>query len=249
MTRKEQFVIGAFAVAVIVGGLTIYVHERAASNGRIAPGPEPAVEQTPRPNKPEPPPEIPQPVQAQAPNLRETPPSTVTVSVAGAVARPGLYQFARDARIHDLLTTAGGTLQGADLTDINLAARLIDGSTLTVPWGRVAEIQNDTLVMRPGQSAAAKNPPQYTISGQHQPERAAGTSASPDRQAPTTNPIDLNTASAETLQSLPGIGEKLAQDILQFRQQTPFQTVDDVTKVRGIGPKRLEAIRPFVTVK
>jgi competence protein ComEA len=59
--------------------------------------------------------------------------------------------------------------------------------------------------------------------------------------------IDINRATAEELERLPGIGKKKAQDIIAARQPKPFATVDDLRRVKGIGPKTLEKLRPFVT--
>ena len=59
----------------------------------------------------------------------------------------------------------------------------------------------------------------------------------------------VNTASVAALETLPGIGPKLAGEIAAYRAHTPFTVVDDLLNVSGIGPKRLEAIRPLVTVQ
>jgi competence protein ComEA len=67
-------------------------------------------------------------------------------------------------------------------------------------------------------------------------------------QPPSAGRIDLNTATQEELESLPGIGPKLAEDILRYRTGKPFVRVDDLTEVSGIGEKRLNDIRPLVTV-
>ena len=60
--------------------------------------------------------------------------------------------------------------------------------------------------------------------------------------------IDLNRATADQLETLPGIGPKRAQDIINYRQQHPFTSVEDLDNVRGVGPKTLETLRPLVTV-
>lgn len=66
---------------------------------------------------------------------------------------------------------------------------------------------------------------------------------------PGDAPINVNTASAEELQRLPGIGPVTAQAIIAERTSSPFRSVSDLDKVKGIGPKTLEKLRPFVVVK
>jgi competence protein ComEA len=61
-------------------------------------------------------------------------------------------------------------------------------------------------------------------------------------------PIDVNRASAEELQRLPGIGPALSDRMIAMRQKSPFKKVEDLRRVRGIGPKTLENLRPFVVV-
>ena len=67
--------------------------------------------------------------------------------------------------------------------------------------------------------------------------------------AAVSNPLDINSASAKELQVLPGIGPKIAERIVKYREEHgPFKSLDDLTKVKGIGEKKLEKIRPFLKI-
>jgi comEA protein len=70
----------------------------------------------------------------------------------------------------------------------------------------------------------------------------------PARGAEPRHALNINSASAEELASLPGIGESKAKAIIEYRAAEPFKTVDDLKKVKGIGDKTLESLRPEITV-
>jgi competence protein ComEA len=81
------------------------------------------------------------------------------------------------------------------------------------------------------------------------PAAASSGRGKPSKKAAAlTGPVDVNRASAAELQKLPGIGPTTAQHIIEERQKGRFKSVDDLRRVRGIGPKKLEALRPYVTV-
>lgn len=77
---------------------------------------------------------------------------------------------------------------------------------------------------------------------------SAGKIKKSNKKTPPTEPIDINQASASELQRLPNIGPKRAQAIIEERNQRPFQSVEDLRRIHGIGPKTLESLRPLVTV-
>jgi competence protein ComEA len=77
----------------------------------------------------------------------------------------------------------------------------------------------------------------------------AAPSAAPKAAASETRPIDINTADSATLESVPGIGKSLSQRIVSFREKNgPFQSVDDLLKVQGVGEKSIQKLRPYLTV-
>jgi competence protein ComEA len=147
---------------------------------------------------------------------------TALVHVAGAVRHPGVYRLRGGERIKDAVRRAGGAGRRADLNAINLAAKVADGQQVVVPRRGAAA----------GSSAAAS-----ASTG----EGVAGASGTPQ------TPVSLNSATAEQLETLDGVGPATAQKILDWRQQHGgFRSIDDLSEVPGIGPKRLAALRPKV---
>ena len=125
--------------------------------------------------------------------------------------------------------------------------------------GRVEGVGPATLArLRPWVSAGAEEDgeeaeaPGVSVSSVSPPARQAAASqtrpASARKVANLSGPIDVNRASAEELRGLPGIGPKLSRAIVEERAREPFQSVDDLLRVHGIGAKTLERLRPHVTV-
>lgn len=261
MTRKEQLLLLGVVAAICLGALALYFHDQSKPSSAVpahAVGvlqPHPKPEQIKEPDAPIPIPS-PSPI-PQTPAPAPTAPVNLAVSVTGGVRAPGLYTLPDGARVQDALTAAGGALDNADLSDINLAAKLIDATTLTIPVPAAAGMKDGRLVYRKTKAAAVVNLPEYTISGWKRPQQqqAAPDTASdassglPQGSPSATGPINLNTATQEALETLPGIGPKLARQIMQYRNQTPFTSIEDLSNVEGIGEKRLDAIRNLVTVK
>ncbi|MBI4556371.1 MAG: helix-hairpin-helix domain-containing protein [Candidatus Hydrogenedentes bacterium] len=273
LTIKEQIVLLAFAGAICLGGVALLIHRSSnvkqdlrgsdvqpVSNlGQVVSSsagpklelgvvPVEAVPTAQDVRETEPVPDQPSARPSEKPEV-------IKVAIAGAVRKPGLYTLESDSRVHDLIALADGADPRADLSDINLAARLMDGSTLTIPMRGVRTMQDDTFILKRGQSAAALNPPEYTRSrwqaAAAEPQSAplAPSSATAEsRPKDGAGLISLNRATQEELESLPGIGPKLAEAIVLYRGNRPFQVIEDLLEVQGIGPKKFEAIRSLVTV-
>jgi competence protein ComEA len=154
----------------------------------------------------------------------EPTPAPVVVYISGAVVQPNVYELPHDARVMDVVAAAGGLADDAASERINLAAHIHDAQHIHVPRQSETALPASADSSIPGDAGAAT---------------PAGAAA--------TGPLDINTASAAELQTLPGIGEAIAQRIVDYRAQSgPFATVDDLQNVSGIGPALLEQLRPLV---
>lgn len=163
----------------------------------------------------------------------------VVVSVVGLVHRPGLVTLPPGARIADALEAAGGAVDGADLIGLNMARRLTDGEQILV--GIAAAPGRPTTM---GSSTTGSS----TTGAQ---DGAAGPSSSAPA-APgggTGEPVNLNTATVEQLDTLPGVGPVTAAAIVAWRDANgAFGSVDQLGEVDGIGPARLAKLRELVHV-
>jgi competence protein ComEA len=147
------------------------------------------------------------------------------VHVIGAVLRPGLYAFAEGSRVQDAITAAGGLTADAQLEGINLAAKLEDGQQLSIASG--------------GGGVAAAAP----TSGFRVLPSADATAT------PSGDLVNINTASADVLAALAGIGPTTAQRIVDYRTENgPFARIEDLMNVAGIGPATFDNIQALITV-
>jgi competence protein ComEA len=154
--------------------------------------------------------------------------AALVVNVVGAVRRPGVVRVAAGARVFDVIAAAGGATAAADLTRVNLAAPIADGARVAVPAF--------------GQAAPGLDPAAVTGGG----GSAAG---APDGGSAAGGPVNLNTASVDALDKLPGVGPATAAAIVRDREQHgPFRSVGDLERVRGIGPAKVEQLHDLVTV-
>lgn len=143
----------------------------------------------------------------------------IVVDVSGAVAHPGVYQMPVGSRVEDAIEAAGGLLPEAYAETLNMAAPLTDGSKVLVP------IWNE------------------------QPSSTGGGQTSAGNTVQAGLPVNINTASLESLMSLPGIGEVKAQAIIDYRtEHGPFTAPEDIQNVHGIGPSTYENLKDLITI-
>lgn len=147
-------------------------------------------------------------------------PEEVVVDVAGKVRKPGIVTLPAGSRVFEAIERAGGIKGSLKEPTLNLARQLVDGEQILVG-------------VEPADPSAAAASPGGASSGATGPGGA----------------VNLNSATLEQLDSLPGVGPVTAQSILDWRQENGrFTAVDDLLDVSGIGEKTLEDLRDRVTV-
>lgn len=163
-----------------------------------------------------------------------SPDRPVVVSVVGLVHTPGLVTLAPGARIADALSAAGGAVNGADTIGLNMARPLGDGEQIVVGLAPV-----------PGQPTALGS----SVATGTTPTSKASPSAPGSVKPKPGQVVDLNTATVQELDALPGVGPVTAAAIVAWRQSNgKFTSVDQLAEVEGIGPARLEKLRALVRV-
>ncbi|HWJ77498.1 MAG TPA: helix-hairpin-helix domain-containing protein [Niallia sp.] len=149
--------------------------------------------------------------------------TVIMVDVKGAVKYPGVYEMNETARVNDAIKTAGGLLENAEEDAINFAMRLSDEMVIHVPF-----------VGEEG-SVALTEMSQQTTNSQGEAEN---------------NVININKASEEELQEIPGIGPSKAKAIIEYRETNgTFTSKEQMKEISGIGEKTYEKLESYITVK
>lgn len=149
-------------------------------------------------------------------------PAPIQVLIEGQVLVPGKYLIDKNARLSDLISRAGGVTNEADTIRINTVLRVYDGDYIYIP--AIGEDIPDTACNAPGKS-------------------------NKNSQLNFDYPIDINSSSAEALESLPGIGPAKAIDIITYREEVQlFNSIEDLLNVPGIGQATFESLRELIKV-
>lgn len=153
--------------------------------------------------------------------------SPIMVHIAGAVNQPGVVRLPPNSRVQDAIQQAGGLQDGADTQSINLAGFLQDGQQIFIP-------------------IFGEAPPEPTVKQNESSSRSNQIEL--NSPTPTAQfPVNINTANQEELEALPEIGPVTAAKIIEYRELNGlFATIEDIQKVKGIGPKTFEAIKDLI---
>jgi competence protein ComEA len=148
--------------------------------------------------------------------------SPIKVYIVGAVKNPGVYSLPRLSRVSDAVQAAGGLDPSADMNSINLAAQVSDGEKIIIASNQNNPASPNAIIPSP----------------------------EPVNQEPSKeNPLNINNATSEQLDLLPGIGPTRAKDIIAYRDSNgPFTSTEDIQDVPGIGQTTFERIKDLITV-
>jgi competence protein ComEA len=187
------------------------------------------------------------------------PPTTLRIHLVGAVHKSGVYTLPPGSRVDDAVQMAGGATADADLERINLADFLSDGEQVRIP--RKSE-RRPTPPLAAAPHPARPSPPvtpapapnhgtgRYPLDDNGAPRSGAGSSLAPGPAATPGGKVNLNTATAAELDTLPGVGPATATSILEFRREHGrFLRIEDIMEVRGIGVKKFETMKERLAVK
>lgn len=247
-TRWPLLVLGL--IIVIGSGAAYFLKTRAAAPAPIviteSSAPPVSVSSVlPPPSKSPPAVAVVSPKAAVSP--KPAPAPKIFVHVAGAVQKPSLYALPVGCRVMQAIKAAGGAKASADLDAVNLAEKLTDGEKIYLP---VKTTTGATAML-----AAPGNAVGRTSVGLETPApkaaKAKNAAARPGKlSAAAPGVIALNTATADELERLPGIGPAMAERILAYRHaQGGFKSANELMEVSGIGPKKFAKIEPFVKLR
>lgn len=142
------------------------------------------------------------------------------VHISGEINKPGVYEINDNYRLEDLVNDAGGLKENADINKINLALKLEDQMRIIIP----------------------------NINDKDNSENNMTTQLISPINENDNKKVDINTADQSELMTLPNIGEKRAEAIIEYRQKNKFNKIEDIKNVSGIGDKYFEAMKDMIVV-
>lgn len=146
---------------------------------------------------------------------------TIKVHIAGEINKEGVYEVNNGDRLDDLVKRAGGLTKDANSKKINLAMKLEDQMKIYIP---------------------------SIYDSEDEPSTTNENLLILDKPSTEIEKININKASKEELMTLPNIGEKRAEAIIEYRENTPFKKIEDIKNVTGIGEKFYQSLRDLITV-
>ena len=168
---------------------------------------------------------------------------TIVVHISGAVNIEGIVELEAGSRIANAIEKAGGVKENADMTDINLAYPLEDGMKIHIPTKEETEANknNENMIDESYVTSSSGG-----VSSKEDTNSTQGSSKS----TTSNEKVNINTATQEELDTLPGIGPSIASKIIDSREQNgKFNSIEEIKEVSGIGDAKYEKIKDSITIK
>lgn len=168
---------------------------------------------------------------------------TIVVHISGAVNIEGIVELEAGSRIANAIEKAGGVKENADMTDINLAYPLEDGMKIHIPTKEETEANknNENMIDESYVTSSSGG-----VSSKEDTNSIQGSSKS----TTSNEKVNINTATQEELDTLPGIGPSIASKIIDYREQNgKFNSIEEIKEVSGIGDAKYEKIKDSITIK
>lgn len=166
------------------------------------------------------------------------------VDIKGEVNNPGIYKLKKGSRVIDVVGEAGGLTESADTSVINLSKKITDEMVIII-YSR-QEVEN--WVATKQQEEYLQKKCLLEEEGQVENDACIEEKTDPEEKQPSAM-VNINTATKEELMTLSGIGETKAEAIISYREKTPFQKIEDLKNVSGIGDSTFEEIKSNITVE
>ena len=153
----------------------------------------------------------------------------IVIHITGEVKKPGVVKLKQGARIEDVISSAGGLTENADISNVNLAYVVEDGTKIRIPSSDEENNDEQYITTDSGKDIVASNG---------------------DSESSSNIFVNINTATQTELEQLPGIGTSIAIRIIDYRNKNgKFKAIEDIKNVTGIGESKYEKIKDNIKVK
>lgn len=180
---------------------------------------------------------------------------TIKVDVKGYVANPGVYELEENSRVIDAINASGGFIEGYDTSNLNLSKKLKDENVIIVDTSKkeepitIIEYVYEECHCESFNNACIKEEDVVNYTENNNQETKEELKEEIKEKVEENKKISINTASSEELQTLSGIGESKALSIIKYREENgPFNNIEDIMNVSGIGETLFERIKDDITI-
>ena len=172
-----------------------------------------------------------------------------TVDIKGQIETPGVYTLTKGSRVFDVIQEAGGLLDNANTSLINLSKKIEDEMVIIIYSNdEINALMKEEKIVYTIVEVEKECPDTINDACIAEKKEEINEEKKEDKNEEEIKQVNLNTASLEELMKLPGIGEAKAQNIIRYRESFPFETIEQLKEVSGIGEALFEKVKDSITV-